>query len=52
MLINVMLIKKHVEAISLSALPKDKTSELASLSFLYPFFLCWTSSRKAVSTNF
>jgi len=31
-----------VEAISLSALPKDTTSKLASVTSHYPF-LCWTS---------
>jgi len=40
-----------VEAIPLSALPKDTTSELADLPSHYPFF-CWTSSREAENTNF
>jgi len=41
---------RKVEAIQLSAFPKDTTSELAGLSSHYPF-LCWTSSREAVNTN-
>jgi len=36
-----------VEAIPLSALPKDTTSEFAFLLHTIPF-LCWTSSRDAV----
>jgi len=38
-----------VEAILLSALPKDTTSELAGLPSHYPFFMLWTSSRETVN---
>jgi len=37
-----------VEAIPLSALPKDTTGKLAGLSPHYIPFKCWRSSRKVV----
>jgi len=40
-----------VQAIPLSALPKDTTRKLAGLTLYYPFSIL-TSSREAVNTNF
>jgi len=38
-LVTTSLSSKQVEAIPLSALPKDTTSELAGLPSHYPFFM-------------
>jgi len=40
-----------VEAISLSALPKDTTSEIASLSSQYPFLML-NVKEEVINTNF